>query len=337
MSEALRVVEDYARFVLDSPAWSEALKKLRHRLFEAIESMEIRPSLAAWRDTAGDVGTGLSADSERRRADLAGVLAANLKRAQEGLRVLEEYSKTISTGAGETFKAMRYDLYTIEKGLMGGLQPDQRLAAARLYVLVSSELARGRSPEDVTRDAIRGGADVIQMREKEMPDGRFLPLARRLREICRAAGVVFIVNDRAHVAQLVDADGVHVGQDDLPATEARKLLGPGKIIGVSTHSPQQAADAVKAGASYLGVGPVNATPTKPAAEPVGLEYVRYASQNVAIPFFAIGGVSTRTADDILRAGARRLAVCSAIISADDVAAAAAAIKAMIARCENGGK
>ena len=329
--EALRVVEDYARFALGSSAASQRLKLMRHRLLQAVSSVAPRAVLVSWRDTAGDVGTHISTEFEKTRTGIGDVVAANIRRAQEGLRVLEEYAKTIDPRAAESLEKLRYELYTAEKGLVNEMDPCRRLLDARLYVLVTTSLLRGRKPEEVTRDAIRGGADIIQMREKEMHDGEFLDLARRLREVCRDAGVPFIVNDRAHVAQIVDADGLHVGEDDLPAAEARRLLGAGKIIGVSTHSPEQAQAAIEAGASYIGVGPVNATPTKPTTAPVGLAYVRYAAENVRIPFYAIGGIAPSTAEDILEAGARRLAVCSAIISADDVAAAAACLKSAIAR------
>ena len=327
--EALRVVEEHARFALDSPTWAGTLKNMRHRLFAAVDDLGVLPDLAAHRDTVGDVGTRLSAESEKKRPEVRDVLAANTRRAAEGLRVLEEYAKMLEPDAAFAFEKLRYDLYTVEKGLAARFAPDERLADARLYVLVTTKLCRGRDPEEVARLAISGGADMIQLREKEMPDREFLALARKLRELCGNAGALFIVNDRPHVAQLVDADGVHVGQDDLPSTETRKLIGPEKIVGVSTHSPEQAASAIRSGASYIGVGPVNATPTKPSADPVGLGYVEYASQNVEIPFFAIGGVARATAAGILRAGARRLAVCSAIISADDPAAAAAEIKQAI--------
>jgi thiamine-phosphate pyrophosphorylase len=324
--EALRVVEEHARFALDSPTWAGALKDMRHRLLAAVNDLGVLADLAAHRDTVGDVGTRLTAEFERQRPGARDVVAANVKRACEGLRVLEEYAKMLKPAAASAFETLRYDLYSVEKGLAARLAPNERLAAARLYVLITTALCRGRDPEDVARLAIRGGADMIQLREKEMPDGEFLALARKLRELCCEAEALFIVNDRPHIARIVDADGVHLGQDDLPATEARRLLGAEKIIGVSTHSPDQAAAAIKAGASYIGVGPVNATPTKPSAAPVGLGYVGYASRNVEIPFFAIGGVAAATAGGILEAGARRLAVCSAVISADDPESAAAEIK-----------
>jgi len=323
------VVEEYARFVLNSPTWSACLKELRHRLFTALDSLGVVTELPTFRDTAGDVGTALSTESEMNRRDLRHVLSANLKRAAEGLRVLEEYIKLHDRRIGDDLQRMRYDLYTIEKDMMLSFVPHERLQAARLYVLVTSKLCAGRDAEEVTRLAIRGGADMIQMREKEMPDGEFLALARRLREACRAEGALFIVNDRIHIAQLVDADGIHVGQDDLPASDARKLVGENKIIGVSTHSPEQAEAAIRHGASYIGVGPVHATQTKPTTPPAGLGYVVHAAKHVNIPFFAIGGVSAENAEAILEAGAWGLSVCSAVISAEDVTAAAASIKAVI--------
>jgi len=323
------VVEEYARFILNSPAWTSSVKDMRHRLFAVVDWMGLTTELPSWRDTPGDVGTALTSEGETSRRDLRHALSANFRRAAEGLRVLEEYSKLLEPRSASDFRRMRYELYTLEKNMMLGFVPHERLKSARLYVLVTTGLCAGRYPEDVARLAIRGGADMIQMREKDMPDGEFLRLARLMREACREEGALFIVNDRVHIAQIVDADGVHVGQDDLPAADARKLLGNDKIIGVSTHSPEQAAEAIRAGASYIGVGPVYATQTKTTTPAVGLEYVEHAAEHVCIPFFAIGGVNASTAQAILRAGARNLSVCSAVISAEDVTAAAAVIKGSI--------
>jgi len=323
------VVEDYARFALDSPGWAGALKKMRHRLLAAVDGLGVLTDLTAHRNTVGDVGTKLRAESEQERPGPRDVLAANFRRAGQGLRALEEYAKMLDPTAAPSFETLRYELYTVEKGIMARFVPNQRLSTARLYVLVTTALCGGRTPEHVASEAIRGGADMIQLREKQMPDADFLALARKMREVCCACGALFIVNDRLHIAELADADGVHLGRDDLPASEACRLLGPDKILGVSTHSPQQAHAAIMAGASYIGVGPVYATHTKPSAAPVGLEYVKFASENVRIPFFAIGGVNASNAHTILRAGARRLAVCSAVISADNVAAAASEIKEAI--------
>jgi len=336
-SEALRVMEDFARFALDSRLLSGRLKDLRHRFFLAAESCITSAERIAHRDTPGDVGTSLSTASEESRAELADVAAANAKRAQEGLRVLEEYSKLLNpktqrekqTPAAAQFKQIRYELYAIERAFAARQNPHERLQSARLYVLVTSGLAAGRDPVETAAAAIRGGADIIQLREKTMLDGEFIALARRVCECCRTLGALFIINDRVHIAQLVDADGVHVGQDDLPAADARRLVGSGKIVGVSTHSPQQAAEAIMAGADYIGVGPVNATPTKPTTEPVGLEYVRYAAENVDIPWFAIGGIDETNAAEVSANGAGRMAVCSAVISAPDVSQAAQNIKRII--------
>jgi len=203
------------------------------------------------------------------------------------------------------------------------------ISDVQLYVLVTESVAK-RPTRDVVRMAIDGGADAIQLREKEMPDDRFLHLAEELRSICREAGVLLIVNDRVAISRLAGADGVHVGQDDLPAPEARKILRPDKILGVSTHSIEQARQAVAQSADYIGVGPVYPTETKGYEEGVGLDLVRQAAAEIDIPFFAIGGIALERLDEVIAAGCTRVAVSSAVIAAEDVTAAAKQFKAKLA-------
>lgn len=199
------------------------------------------------------------------------------------------------------------------------------ISEARLYVLVTSSLAR-HAALDTARMAIEGGADVIQLREKEMPDEEYLRLAEEMRTVCRRAGALFVVNDRAAIARLVGADGIHVGQDDLPAHEARAILRPGKVLGVSTHDPAQARKAQSEGADYIGVGPIYPTSTRGYEKGVGVSFIREAAHEVAIPFFAIGGITLDRLDEVIAAGATRVAVSSAIIGAKDVAGTARKFK-----------
>ena len=202
-----------------------------------------------------------------------------------------------------------------------------RLAAVRLYVVTDADA----SPGDVAcgvEAAVAGGADAIQLRRKGDHGLEHLRLAERCRRICADAGALFLVNDRLDVAMAVDADGVHLGQDDLPVDVARRLW-PGHIVGRSTHSPEQARAAVAAGADHLGVGPVFTTPTKPGRAPVGLDYVRWAAANVPIPWVAIGGVDECTVASVLAAGARAVAVVRAVAAADDPAAAARRLRGAV--------
>jgi thiamine-phosphate pyrophosphorylase len=214
-----------------------------------------------------------------------------------------------------------------------GLQRRERLAAARLY-LVCDGAPGGRPLPSMLRDAAAGGVDVVQLRDKALDDDALLALAREARAVCDELGLLLIVNDRPEVARASGADGVHLGQDDLPVGEARALLGGEAIIGLSTHTPAQieAAD----GADYIGVGPVHTTPTKPGRPAVGLDLVRYAAGHATVPFFAIGGIDAANAAAVAAAGATRIAVVRAIAEADDPRVAAQRLRAAVdAASDNG--
>lgn len=199
-----------------------------------------------------------------------------------------------------------------------------------LYVITDAKLSRGRSHLEVIRAAIAGGATIVQYREKEGTTRQLVEEARALRELTRQAGVPFIVNDRVDIALAVDADGVHVGQDDMPAPLARKLMGPGKIVGVSATNPEEALQAERDGADYIGAGPVFATPTKPdAAPPIGLEGLAEICRRVSIPVIAIGGINEENAAAVIAAGADGVAVVSAIVAAPDVEAAARRLREVV--------
>lgn len=202
----------------------------------------------------------------------------------------------------------------------------EKLANARLYVLVTESVAR-RPVEDVTRLVLKGGADVVQLREKELSDRDYLELARRIGRIVHEAGRLFIVNDRVTIAKLAHADGVHLGQDDLPPKSARKIVGDGLLIGVSTHHIDQARQAVADGADYIGVGPIFPTQTRGYETGVGMEYIKeVAAAGITLPFFAIGGITLSNIEEVLASGAERVAVSSAIIAAKDIARLTAEFK-----------
>lgn len=185
----------------------------------------------------------------------------------------------------------------------------------------SAEAARPLS--ETVRQAIQGGASVIQLRDKSAPNARQVELVKELLKVTRPAGVPLIVNDRVAVALIAGADGVHLGQDDGPLSAAREVLGPDALIGRSTHSPEQAKAAEAEGADYIGVGPVFGTPTKPAYTPVGLDLVRFAAGNIQIPFVAIGGIDASNVAAVRAAGARAVAVVRAVMAASDPRSAAA--------------
>ncbi len=221
-----------------------------------------------------------------------------------------------------------------------------RLAAARLY-LVCDSAPGGRELSELLPAAIAGGVDVVQLRDKDLGDEDLLSVARRARAICERHGALFIVNDRPLLARDCGADGVHVGQEDMPVAEVRALIGPNMLIGLSTHAPAEidavatdapvtadgsgpgAPDSPSAGPDYIGVGPVHATPTKPGRPAVGTELVRYAATHAPVPFFAIGGLDAHNLGQVLAAGARRVCVLRAIADASDPEHAARELRGLI--------
>lgn len=196
-----------------------------------------------------------------------------------------------------------------------------------IYALTDSRLARGRSVEEQASALLDAGVKILQYREKHAKPGVMLEECRLLRRLTRAAGACFIVNDHIDIAMLVDADGVHVGQDDLPVPEVRRLVGPDMIIGLSTHCPEQAHAAVKAGADYIGVGPIFATQTKEdVCAPVGLSYLDWVVANYSLPFVAIGGIKEHNIGEVARHGAPCCALVSELVGADDISAKVEAVR-----------
>ena len=197
------------------------------------------------------------------------------------------------------------------------------LRHASLYLILEAAAI------DVVGPALEGGVDVVQLRDKHAPDGEIVAAGRRLAALCHEHGALFLVNDRPDLALECEADGVHVGQDDDAVGSVRALAGNRLIVGVSTHSPEQVAAAEDSDADYFAVGPVHETPTKPGRPAVGLELVRHAAEAATKPWFAIGGIDTSNAGDVVAAGARRLAVVRAIRDASDPRTAAAELRVAI--------
>ena len=201
---------------------------------------------------------------------------------------------------------------------------------SRLYVITGQAFLRGRRLEDVIAAAIRGGADTIQLREKDYSGRELLEAGHLLRRVTRELGARLIINDRIDVAHAVDADGVHLGQGDLPIAAARAILGPDKIVGLSTHNVEEAVLAERAGANYIGLGPMKPTQTKLDTEPVvGPSGLREVRRHVQLPIVAIGGIKQEDVAEIIRSGANAVAIISAVIGSDDVEGAARAIRTLV--------
>jgi len=205
-----------------------------------------------------------------------------------------------------------------------------QLSKAQLYLVMGSAANQGRSALETAEKALQGGVDILQLRVKELPDSKLLDLAHRMRDLAHKYKVLFFVNDRPDMARLCEADGVHLGQDDLSVEQARAILKEGKLVGVSTHSLEQAKKAFSDGADYIGVGPVFATPTKAGRPAVTVEYVKQvAALQPSVPFFAIGGIDLSNLPAVLEAGAWRVAMVRAIADAKSPGEAAARFKKIL--------
>ncbi len=201
-----------------------------------------------------------------------------------------------------------------------------RLAQARLYLCLEAR-PHGRDPGPLLTAALRGGVDIAQLRDKEAGDAEILAAAAVFRRLCDEHGALFVLNDRPDLAVRCGADGVHVGQEDLSVADARAIVGPELLVGLSTHAPEELAAA--AGADYAGVGPVWATPTKEGRPAAGLDYVSHAAAHARMPWFAIGGIDLARAPEVVAAGATRLCILRAIRDAEDPEAAAQALRALL--------
>jgi thiamine-phosphate pyrophosphorylase len=317
--EGLRVIEDYLRFILDDRHLTSLAKELRHDLAAALARLPATDRLAA-RDTLADIGTNISTTSENRRDDPIDVVAANFKRLQQSLRSLEEYGKLIDPELASKFEALRYRTYTLERAASITAESLQRLAAARLYVLLDGRESLPAFSVLAESLAI-AGADVLQLRDKRLADRELLERARRLREITAKTQTLFVMNDRPDLAVLARADGVHVGQDELGVKEARTIVGPRALVGVSTHSLEQARQAVLDGANYVGVGPTFTSSTKSFERLAGLELLRQIAAEIRLPTFAIGGITADNIRDVVATGIHRVAVSGAVISSAEPAIA----------------
>jgi len=325
--EGLRVVEDYVRFVLDDRFLTGLLKSLRHDLTALVSRFSPGERIAA-RETQADVGTEIATPAERRREDTASVLTANFTRLQESLRSLEEFAKILDTDASAALEQLRYRSYTVHRAVESTRMGVERLRHARLYVLIDGRATPAEFCQ-LARSLVSSGVHVIQLRDKQLGDRRLLERARALREITSEGRVIFIVNDRPDLAVLARADGVHVGQEELTVKDARSIVGPEAIVGVSTHSIEQARQAVLDGASYIGVGPTFPSGTKHFDQFPGIELLRAVAAETRLPAFAIGGIGLENLSSVLESGLRRVAVGAAIAGVADHAAAVRAFLAAL--------
>jgi thiamine-phosphate pyrophosphorylase len=327
-SEGLRVLEDVARFLLNDAELCQRLRDLRHDL--AQEAKALRVGLLSQRDAQFDVGHLYPIPPEEKKlnmktASLQGLLdlvTANAKRVEESLRVIEELAKLPEINSKlnlSSFEQTRFALYTLERDLISRIaRRDKIEGISGLYVILDRQFLEGREEVDIARQIIDGGARVIQLRDKQGKKGELLLIAQKLRELCSQAHIPFIINDYLDLAIAVDADGLHIGQEDLPLSVVRKELSIDKIVGYSVTTLSQATKAQGEGADYIAVGSIFPTTTKKEATVVGVDMLKEVKRAVSTPVVAVGGINENNVDKVVAAGADALAVISAVLSEKDV-------------------
>ncbi|MDR2644352.1 MAG: thiamine phosphate synthase [Planctomycetaceae bacterium] len=366
--EAVRVIEDYARFVIDNQVLTRKLKEFRHSLQMILSPIDFSKRLAA-RETENDIGKEIEAENEYYRNTTKNVIDANFARLQESLRSIEEFSKIHHNEVSKQIEQLRYQSYILHKefptanicndnytNLPDTTEPNQQhsihtknsdnkygnnddllrrwlvelIGAAGLYVLVDC-MENELVFKDVASQIIEGGADVIQLRDKSADDQTLLSRGNILRELAGSGTkrVLFVMNDRPDLAILTGADGVHVGQKDLSVANVRQIIGNKYLIGVSTHNIDQAHQAVIDGADYIGAGPVFESATKNFNSLAGIEFLNDVSRAIKIPAFAIGGINEDNITEIIAAGFTRIAVSNAIKNAQNPKQAAEKLRNFI--------
>ena len=324
IGEGLRFLEDLARLVLNDSVLTQQLKNMRHELLRSDWSLQ--QQLLEARNAAYDVGINIEAVGEEKQRELQILAVANARRVQESLRTIEELAKLPEAATrldSERFKQARFNLYSIEQELLSRLlRRDKTKRLRGLYAIIDTQALKGRSHIEAATQAIRGGAKVVQLRDKLLSKKELLPIAKELRKLCVEHTVLFIMNDYLDLALASDADGLHLGQDDLPIKVARKLLPMGKILGCSTKTVDQAVAAQSEGADYIAVGSIYPTSSKETAKVVGLDRLREIRQQITLPLVAIGGINKNNVREVVTAGADSVAIISAILQAEDIEAAA---------------
>ncbi len=322
IGEGLRFLEDIARFLLNDAHLTQQLKTMRHNLVKNLSKFNV--ALLSERNSKSDVGINIELTSQQQ--DLPSLITANAKRVEEALRVIEELAKLPDLSSelhSKDFEQARFNLYTLERELSSKVLRRQKIERLTgLYVIIDTQTLGQRDEIDAASKAIHGGAKVIQLRDKHHDKGELLTVAQKLKDLCCKSKVLFIVNDHLDIALAVDADGLHIGQDDLPLSVIRKELAIDKIVGLSTHTLAEAQKAETEGVDYIAVGSIFSSPTQKSARAAGLEHLRQVRQTISIPIVAIGGINKENIAEVIIAGADAAAVISAVIAQENIEAAA---------------
>jgi thiamine-phosphate pyrophosphorylase len=315
IGESLRLLEDIARLLLNNAPLARQLKAMRHEL--EVGDLSFKKQLLQARNAEGDVGINIEVPEQLKERDLPQVVIANTRRVQQSLRVIEEMAKIPGIKLEpDRFKKARFSLYTVERDLISRLlRRDKVERISGLYAILDTRFLQGLNHIDIATQLIEGGAKILQLRDKTTPKSELLPMALELKKLCAKHNILFIVNDYLDIALAADADGLHIGQDDLPLPSARQLLPMDKIIGCSVTTLDQAVAAESGGADYIAVGAIYPTASREATEVVGLERLRLIRNKVKLPLVAIGGITADNIAEVIGAGASSAAVISALLKA----------------------
>lgn len=316
--------------VLEDKFLSRRLKQLRHDLAESSQCIDAKTRLTS-RDSELDVGRHTQTESEYQREDYESIIRANMTRVQQAARTIEEFSKLCFPALAKSAEQVRYQAYTLEKSVFNTAFNRARFEAAQLYVLVDAcgEKTGFAKLGSLVRSLVGAEVDLIQLRDKSLDDHKLIEAGKLICELVRDSKTLFVMNDRADLCVAAGADGVHLGQDDMSVHDARMIVKPHQFVGVSTHSVEQARQAVIDGADYIGVGPVFPSSTKSFDSHVGIELVAQVTDEISLPAFAIGGIDASNVHGIVNAGCRRVAVSSVVCHAADSAEATAKLRRIL--------
>lgn len=312
VSEGLRVIEDIQRFIYGDEDLSKRLRELRHEVRKSFYSKELLEN----RNSVEDIGLCISKNTNLdEKHNLQDLLTSNFKRVQEGLRSIEEALKIIGYyKESKIYEGIRFEAYDLEKKVL----PRKVILDTDIYAILCEEFSKGRSNVEVTKELIQSGVKIIQYREKYKNNKEIYEECKEIRNLTKENGVTFIVNDHISIGLSVKADGIHIGQDDMPIEEVRRMA-PDMIIGLSTHNKNQAKEAVDKGADYIGVGPIFYTTTKKDIEKSeGLEYLKWIKENINLPYVAIGGIKEGNIDAVKDNGGYCVAMISELTGSDNI-------------------
>lgn len=311
-SEGVRVLEDMARFIFENPNLAKDLRHMRHNIRKSFNSS----SLISSRDSENDPGFNISQGSDiDKKEDLNGLIQANFKRVQEALRSMEEALKVMGHNQeSKIYENLRFKTYSLEKRFLG----KSSFPNTDIYGILGEEFSLGRSNFEVAREMILSGIKVIQYREKHKSKLEKFNECRDINRLAQKNNVIFIINDDVDIALAIKASGVHIGQEDMPISQAKKISG-NMLVGLSTHNKNQALEALEMKADYIGVGPIFNTTTKKNIEASeGLDYLKWVSENIPLPHVAIGGIKESNIIKVKNHGGRCFAMISEIVASENI-------------------